>query len=361
MDTNNVSKQKNKFAILDRDQKASDLQRSMDLEKFLNNAKNQMIQEGLYNAARVITNKMNSSDMEGITKRTRKIYRKEETKAYGILATHMGPNSTFAIEQDERFGKIFKNNRINLALYLQIVEANHTTTGIKNNDMMLANLRSTMQLKNESINSFASRYVHTIALINKSGGISGHDITEEELLTNFIQNMNPETKNNPSGKIFNQIIGKFFDMENKDRRLMGFINYLDESISKRKQISNLTGNSFIKSQIEAPILGNDNNSGATDNTPVSFNTTEDKDGCFVCKELGFTNAAKCHTFNKCRRLSRMIETEKKNNVANPSPFKNKDENKSPFKKKKIEESNDGTVHLTRSINNQFDSDTDDGF
>ena len=73
MDTNNVSKQKNKFAMLDRDQKASDLQRSMDLEKFLNNAKNQMIQEGLYNAARVITNKMNSSDMEGITKRTRQL------------------------------------------------------------------------------------------------------------------------------------------------------------------------------------------------------------------------------------------------------------------------------------------------
>ena len=54
MDTNNVSKQKNKFAMLDRDQKASDLQRSMDLEKFLNNAKNQMIQEGLYNAALLI-------------------------------------------------------------------------------------------------------------------------------------------------------------------------------------------------------------------------------------------------------------------------------------------------------------------
>ena len=42
-------------------------------------------------------------------------------------------------------------------------------------------------------------------------------------------------------------------------------------------------------------------------------------------------------------------------------LKNKDENKSPFNKKKIEESNDGKVHLTQSINNQFDSDTDDGF
>jgi len=368
MESNNniASNQKTnkKYKILDRDPNANELQKSMDLRKFLEDSKNQLIQEGLFNAARVITNKKNSSKATGITKKNRNAFRKEETKAYGLIATHMGPNSSFAVEQDDRYQNIYKSNRIDLALYIQIIESTHTSSGLKNNDMILANLRTTLQLPKEALSSFASRYIHTISVINETGGIHGNMIREGDILTNFIQNLNSDTKNYPSGKIFNQIIGNFFDIDNEDRRLIGFINFLNDGISKRKQISNLTGNPLINPSIETTMLGNDNNLGASDSNPQVFNSLEDKDECFVCKECGYFNAAKTHSFKKCRRLIRMIEAEKKLKDENPSPYKNQDSNNSPFKKKKNEEPRvlpkEKEVLLAQKYNYQLD-DTDDGF